>query len=269
MLAGALSFPGHPKDIERPDMRDPMTAIGYIGDTVTVETDPVTGAKSFWSEYHPAQSRPEVGAYLDEFAAKLGLSIFSDSDGHEDPETEKWVAESLVPNDPYRSVDLVVAPGRDGRFERVAEGLRRIQEASATAEEKKETHMEIKEVNDNVVALTKIVEGLVAIVEGKAKAELTVEADATAVKTAVESRLADYDKAVGLISEAKLTESQAESLRALAKDGVDITTHVETAKKVLAEARAAASGEDTEAHLGGAPASKLSFDVPGFGTVVN
>src|SRR5690606_16442873 len=31
-LAGALSFPGHPEDLERPEKRNPMSAIGSIGD---------------------------------------------------------------------------------------------------------------------------------------------------------------------------------------------------------------------------------------------
>src|SRR5690606_22408874 len=104
--------------------------------------------------------------------------------------------------------------------------------ASATAGEEEVTHMEIKELADKVDTLTKLVENLAAAQEGKAKADLQAQVDDAAVKKAVESRLADYDKAVSLISEAKLTESQAEGLRELAKQGVDITSHVEREKKV-------------------------------------
>lgn len=269
-LAGSLSFPGHPADIERPDARNPLSAIGSIGDVVTIEE--VEGKMGFWADYIPAASKPEVGAYLAEYADKLGLSIYADSDGHADPETGRWVAESISPNDPYKSVDLVVAAGRGGKFERVAEGLRRIQEASATAGEKKENLMEIKDVEkvvaDALSPLTKVVEGLVSALEGKAKADLQVEADADAVAKAVEGRLGDYDKAVGLISEAKLTESQSASLRELAKTGVDITPHVETAKKVLAEARAGLNGNTDDAHLGdGGSGGTVKLAVAGFGKV--
>ncbi len=268
-LAGSLSFPGHPTDLERPDLRDPMTAIGSIGDKVDIEEH--GGKLGFWADYYPAASKPEVGAYLAEYASKLGLSIYADSDGREDPESGKWIAESLVADDPYKSVDLVVAAGARGKFERVAEGLRRIQEASATAEEKKENLMEIKDVEkvvaDALSPLTKVVEGLVSALEGKAKADLQIEADTTAVAKAVEGRLADYDKAVGLISEAKLTESQSTMLRELAKTGVDIAPHVETAKKVLAEARAGL-GDNADTHLGGgSEGTPTSFAVPGFGKV--
>lgn len=131
--------------------------------------------------------------------------------------------------------------------------------------------MEIKDVEkvvaDALAPLTKVVEGLVSVVEGKAKADAQAEADATAVQKAVEGRLAEYDKAVGLISEAKLTESQAASLRELALKGEDITPHVETAKKVLAEARALAN-PSTDTHLGdGSTSTVTDFAVPGFGKV--
>jgi hypothetical protein len=269
-LAESLSFPGHPENLDRPELRNPMSAIGTVGPKVDVHIDETTGNYSFVSEYMPAKSKPEVQPYLEEFADKLGLSIYIDSDGFEDPDTGRWIVETIDGADPYKSVDLVVAAGRGGKFDRAAESLRRIKEASASAEEK-EINMEIKDVEkivaDAVTPLKLVVEGLAATLEGKAKADLQVEADKTAVDTAVASRLAEYDKAVVLISEAKLTESQSEGLRALALAGEDITKHVETAKKVLAEARATA-GDDTDAHLGGG-ATKVaeSFSVAGFGEV--
>lgn len=134
-----------------------------------------------------------------------------------------------------------------------------------------------KDIEARFDGLGKAIEGLVSTLTGKAKAELQVEADETAVKKAVESRLGDYDKAVGLITEAKLTESQSASLRALALAGVDIAPHIEHEKKVLAEALAlAGSTDDTDStehgrvaeHLGGG-SNKDAFDVtiPGFGKV--
>lgn len=275
-LAGALSFPNHPADLERPERRDPLSAIGSIGENITIEEH--DGEMSFWGEYIPAKSKPQIAEYLNEYADKLGLSIYMDSDGHPDPVTGKHVAESLVATDPYKSVDLVVAAGAGGKFDRkLAESLRRITEASATAEEEEVTQMEIKELAESFEkkfdGLTKVVEGLVKTLEGKAKAELQVEADTTAVEKAVESRLGDYDKAVGLISEAKLTESQSASLRALALKGEDVVPHIEAAKKVLAEALAGREDQDEvkhdriAEHLGGGSNNKDDWDpsVPGFG----
>jgi len=266
-LAGSLSFSNHPIDPWHPEHRDPMTAIGQVGETVTVEADPETGEYGLWGDYFAAKSRPEVGPYLSEFVSKLGLSIYADSYGYEDTETGGWVATGINPRDPFKSVDLVVAAGRGGKFDRMAEGLKRIQEASATAEENKETKMD-KDIEERFSALSKLVESLVTIVTGEANANAQAEVDSTAVKTAVESRLSEYDKAVDLITEAKLTESQSQSLRALAKEGVEIAPHLESAKKVLAEARASEWASDQ--HLGGGGAGSVGVrDVPGFGRVVS
>ena len=269
-LAGALSFPGHPEDLWRPERRDPLSAIGHIHEDVTIEEN--DGLMGFWSTYRVAKSRPDVSVYLAEFAEKLGLSIYIDSDGYPDPVTGIWIATTLDADDPYRSVDLVVAAGARGKFERVAEALRRITETSATAEEKEVYSMDLKDVNDNVVLLTKTVEALVSTLEGKTTSALQIEADTSAVNRAVESRLSDYDKAVTLINGAKLTESQSASLRALALTGVDVAPHIETAKTVLAEAKALGTGtSDThqiaETHLGEAGKRSSGFSVSGFGKV--
>lgn len=269
-LAGSLSFPGHPADVTRPELRDPLGAIGQIADEVTIEEH--NGRMGFWSEFTPAQSKPEVGAYLSEFSDRLGLSVYVEFDGRKDASSGRWIAEHIIGSDPYRSVDLVVAAGAGGKFERAAESLRRFVEASATAEGKEESLMEIKDVENVVNAalapLTKIVESLAATIQGNAQ----VEVDATAVEKAVEARIGDYDKAVGLIIEAKLTESQSEMLLELARSnaGVDIAAHVEKAKKVLAEARAGA-GDAGANHLGGGTYGSdkgFDIDVPSFGRMV-
>lgn len=269
-LAGSLSFPGHPEHTWAPENRNPLTVIGKIGPSVTIEES--EGRMGFWSEYIPAKSRPDIAPYLAEYGQDLGLSIYIESEGFVDDVTGLYVATKLRADDPYKSVDLVVAAGAGGKFDRVAEGLRRITEASATAEEKEVTRMD-KDIEQKFDGLTTIVERLVSALEGKAKADLQVEADASAVVKAVESRLTDYDKAVDLITEAKLTESQSTSLRALAKEGVDVAPHIESAKKVLTEAKAlVGTAPETqtvvENRLGGGDSQKAgSFNVSGFGKV--
>jgi len=269
---GALVFPGHPFDYDRPEHRDPMSAIAHIDENVTIEEH--DGLLSMWSTLIPSKTKPEVASYLEEYGPKLGLSMFSDTNGHNDTSTGRWVAESLAEVDPYRSVDLVVAAGRGGKIEgRIAEALLALAEPSATAEEKKENLMELKDVDDKIVALSKVVEELVATMTGKAKAALQVEADDAAVAKTVESRFDAFEKACGQIAEAKLTDSQSAELRALAKTGVDITPNIESAKKVIAEALALA-GDDAdgtkkiaEAHLGGGSTKAFDPTVGGFGVV--
>jgi hypothetical protein len=138
--------------------------------------------------------------------------------------------------------------------------------------------MELKDVVDKVDRLTVVVESLVtAQTDGKI-AEAQGKADETAVNLAVDARLAQYDGAVKLIAEAKLTESQSADLRAKALRGEDVTTDLDTAKKILAEALALAGkpndgdkgNQQIAEHLGGGD-SKVEFDasklVPGFGQV--
>ena len=269
--AGVLSFNDHPPDPLTPSTRNPMTAIGHIGDRVTVEEH--DGKMSLWSTYHPSKSKPEVGGYLEEFGSKLGLSVYGISNGYEN-EAGKWVAESLPDEDPYRSVDLVVAAGAKGRFDRVvAESLRRVYETSASAEGNEDDMEKIEEVARDLGELKTIVESLVNKIDGKAKADAQIEVDNAAVEKAVAESLANYDKAVVLISEAKLTESQSEELRGLAMKGEDITPKVESAKKVLAEALASLQNDesDAETHLGGGnkmiAESAKGFGVAGFGEV--
>lgn len=266
--AGVLSFNDHPPDPDQPHTRNPMTAVGRIGESVTIEEH--NGKLSFWSSYHPSKSKPEVAAYLEEFGPKLGLSVYGFTNGYNHPETGKWITESLPDDDPYRSVDLVVAAGAKGRFDTiVAESLRRVYETSASAGEIEEINMEkIDEVQKDLADLKLVVENLVKTLTGKADAAQQVEADKEAVEKAVAESLANYDKAVALISEAKLTESQSAELREAAMKGEDIAPRVESAKKIIAEARAGYSGEDAGAHLGGGDGAK-GFDpfVPGFGKV--
>lgn len=278
-MAGALSFPGHPVDLDHPEFRDPMSAIGSIGDTVTLEEH--NGKLSFWSDYHPAKSKPKVGEYLAEYATKLGISVYSDSNGHDDGATGKWIAESFAEEDPYRSADLVVAAGARGKFERVAEGLRRVIEASATAGEKEETHMD-KDIEARFEALDKSVKNLAESLEGKHKADLQVEVDTAAVARTVSERLSDYAKSEALIAKAKLTESQSESLRALALAGTtseEIVPLIEKERTTIAEARALPSDDDDDdsrhirvtEHLGSHKSTQgkgFQLNVPaGFGKV--
>jgi len=273
-LAGALSFPGHPEREWRPDLRDPLSAIAYIGESVTVERDPETGLLGFWSDYKVADAKPEVKAYLVEFGAKLGLSIFIEGFGYESPVTGEWIVTELWADDPYKAVDLVVAAGRGGKISRALEALSPSsgsgnQTSVKVAEEREDLLMD-EDVKAEFTALRAAIESLSNALSAKAQAEAQAEADEKAVQAAVEARLGDFDKAITLISESGLTESQVTELRAAALAGEDVAPRVEGAKRIVAEAKAIAEASgSTVAHRGGG--NTQDFDasalVPGFGKV--
>lgn len=276
VLSGAISFPNHPKDYDRPEDRDPMTAIGRVGRAVDIEEH--DGKMGFWADYIPSR-KPGVAEHLEEFGDKLGVSVFCEGETRKNPETGRDEAVRLFADDPYCSVDVVTVAGRGGKFaKQLVESHRRFaEEASAPAGEKhEEIHMD-KEIEERfnklstefTSALANLAETLKAPAVDKT-AEVQAQVDQEAVDKAVDDRLADYDKAVDLISGAQLTESQSSDLRARARKGEDIAGAVDTAKKVLAEARKGSSyGSDS--HIGGGAGSDsgLSFDVPGFGRVVS
>lgn len=293
-LAGSLSFPGHPVDLDHPEYRDPFTAVGSIGEKVVIETD-AAGKRAFWGEFIPSKSKPTVAGYLAEYGPKLGLSIYSESEGYEDRNTGRWVAERLVEHDPYRSVDVVVAAGRGGKFDvKVAEGLVRVIESSGgnVPPGNQEINMEIKDVEKVVEAqlatalapLTKLFEGLVDRLDGKHKADVQVEADSAAVKTAVEAALANAEKVNSALTSAKLTPLAEAEVREFAKtEGVTfeaVEAKIKSESEKLAESRKLTESEHglipqrvVESHMGGDAATtpigsaSTGFDIGNFGQV--
>lgn len=288
-LANSLSFPGHPD--WSPEYRDPLSAIGWVGQTVTVEKDEVSGLHAFVSDYHVGQSKPEVNAYLEEFGPRLGLSIYIEGEGDLDANTGLFHVKTLNGNDPYKSVDLVVAAGRGGTLlegakpgtkNSLVEAQRRLRAlaeatASAPAEEKnEEINMTVEEKVDAVLSavesLTTEIKTLVTAKEASAQADAQAQVDDAAVQTAVEARLEQFAADSALINEAGLTESQKAEATALAKTGGDVKSYVESAKKVLDEARALVSGGQNGAsapHVSGNSNkdARIGESVRGFGKV--
>lgn len=278
VLSGVISFPNHPKDYDKPEDRDPMSAIGRVGKTIDIEEH--DGKIGFWSDYYPSK-KPGVAEHLEEFGDILGVSVFCEGSTRLNPATGREEAVAFDPTDPYRSVDVVAVAGRGGKFKRMAEAHRRFAEdASAPAEEHKEETKMDKDIEDRFKAVETMIStqfgDLAKKLEGTTAPkveELQAKVDQAAIDAAVDTRLTDYDKAVDLISGAQLTESQSSDLRARARKGEDITGAVDTAKKVLAEARAGRGGGagEIEPHFGGgtggSSAEGLSFDVPGVGRV--
>lgn len=225
-LGGILSFPNHPEDYDRPDQRNPLTAVASIGDEVAIEEH--DGKVGFWADYNVAPHRKDVSQFLESFHKKVGISIFAKGSTRE--EDGRIIAESLWDEDPYRSADIVIAPGARGRFDRqLAESYRRIAEASTPVEEKEvtvdpETKEAIRLLAESATKTNQFIESLAPVLEKLAPLAPANQETPSAeeVEKTIDARISKFDEAVALIAGADLTESQAAELRALAKKGEDV-----------------------------------------------
>lgn len=267
VFSGVASFLNHPIDPEHPEQRDVNTIAGRFG---AVRAEEREGAMALSTDFTP---RSEYAAFLEEFADILGLSVYCGAKGTV-LEDGRLDVESFDAKDPYRSVDIVVAAGRGGRFERATESLRAIESSLGTppaakpgvtsASAEKETHMDEKAVKALIEsALAEALKPIVDFVnESKATkaTEAQAQVDAEAVESAVTEALSTYDEKVKAIEAADLLEPQVEDLRERARKGEDITKGIESAKKIVeaAEKRLTeskyvieGSGADDDFRVGG------------------
>lgn len=244
------SFLDHPIDPSKPHMRS-VNSIGGRVSGVHVGED--GGKRALLGNFKP---RKEYTEFVEEFADVLGISIFCGADG-ELLEDGRLDVSEFNGSDPYRSVDIVVAAGRGGRFKRAEESLRVIESSlglaggtkpgATAAPGEKESNMEIKDLAERFDAFAKTLEPVVAFVaEQKAAADAAVaeaEAKATAATEEKDAAIESYAAAVKAVSEAKLLPSQKDEILAAAKAGKDVAPLIESAKKVAVEAQEAIAGE--------------------------
>lgn len=238
---GALSFENHPVGWDGPQGRNFTQIVGKVVGETWVDTDE-RGKKGIYANWEPD---PDHRERLTRYKENLGLSIYIEGDGHVDEDGE-FVVDSFNANDPFRSVDVVIAAGRGGRFEESA--LREIYssrrgdkepsvETSARGNKKKDTQdMEIEELGKAVEALTQTVQSLVDAGTAKAEEAAQIEAD----NAAVEERVAAVTAGLDAVESARedLLPTQVDRLRAEAKKGVDVAPLIEQAKadmKAMAE----------------------------------
>jgi len=270
VFENAGSFINHPIDPERPDLRDLNSIAGRISNVGVFED---ANGKYLEGDY---KARAEYIPLIEEFGDIIGASIFCGAYGQED-ETGRIVVESFDGDDPYRSVDLVVAAGRGGRFKRANESLRAIETslgspkgskpAAASAQESiktQEEHMDEAKVKEIVVAA--VAEALAPINTFLAEEGVRrqAEADAAAgndnVTEAVEAAVA----AVEAVKAAKVLPSFEKKLIESATKGADVTEELAFAVTVTAEASASNKNESSESFYihesaKGAPADDFSL----------
>lgn len=217
-----LSFKNHP-EYGDPSQRDFTMISGRILGETWIETQ--EGKVGVYGWFLPD---PEYADKLERYKDVLGLSIFIEGEGRFD-ENGMYRIEWLNKSDEYASVDVVIAPGRGGRL--AVESLKKMY----TEHREEESGMELtnKDVLAKLDELAGALNRLVAADEGKAAEAAQVEADAEAVKAAVEA----YDARMKQIDEANLDPVQVEELRAVARRGEDVTARVESAKALLKSIR--------------------------------
>lgn len=229
-LDDVLSFEVHPD--KGPEHRTFKQIVGrVVGETWLEEDD--EGNLGVYGNYRPDEDlKPKLERYKD----RLGLSIFIEGDGSEDA-NGNFLVESFNGDDPYRSVDVVIAAGRGGRFE---ESLKKIYSdrvsedakpgaASAQDPRTKEAHMTPEQLNELTESIkAAIVESFKTLAEAKATND---KQDQT-----LEEALAAYAETVKLIDEADLLPSQTESLKARAAKGEDVSAAIAEAKALKDEA---------------------------------
>lgn len=231
VFSDSLSFMDHPIDPNKPHLRSTKDVAGEIvGNTWYEEKD---GIGAIYGYYSP---NPAHADFLERYGKKLGLSVFIAGEGRKD-KSGKIVVESFDGADPYKSVDVVVAAGRGGRFEEHLNNP----DAASVQETRKET-MEIEELAVKVEALATAVASLVEHKQTEAKAELTAEASAKIAESAV----SNFAGAVKAIEDAKLFKAQSDALVEKAKSGADITADIEAAK-ALAESIRNENTQDPDA----------------------
>jgi len=232
-----LSFKNHPTGWDGPEDRDfTMIAGEILGETWTEDDE--RGMAAVYGWYLPDEEyRPK----LERYKKKLGVSIFAMGEGEWDDRTGNFIVTEFT-EDPYTSVDVVIAAGARGKLLESAKKAyaSRVENASADSagvtEEEGLSEMAEKDVLDAIGKLTVAVEALTE--SGKKEAQATVDADA--LQTAAEAGVKAYADATAAIDAAELLPSQEADLRDRAAKGEDITSAIESAKVIAKEAREAA-----------------------------
>lgn len=255
-----LSFTNHPTGWDGPESRDFTMLAGRILGETWIEKDE-RGLTAVYGNYLPD---PEHKDKLERYKDKLGLSIYIEGSGYVDEASGDFIIDWLHPEDPYGSIDVVIAPGARGKF---LESMRKnydsrrsesVKPPATAVEEKKGIKMD-EELKEALKGISDALAVLVAEKNDKAAEAAQREVDAEAVAKAVES----YDAAVKAVDEADLLPPQRESILEAAKRGEDITAAIESAKAVKAAALEAVQVNESHGRDFGGNTSK-SYTVAGW-----
>lgn len=158
---GTKSFIDHPKDPSKPWERSLTMIAGKLAEDA--HYDESDGEAKLRSKLK-VDKRWE--SFVEEYKDVIGLSVYIDAFGEKNSDG-KVVVEGFVKDDPYKSVDLVVAAGRGGRFDTAMEAYRTIENSLGDPTEdgsgnpakphnpsKEDSNMELEELAGKVDKLT-------------------------------------------------------------------------------------------------------------------
>lgn len=238
-----LSFTNHPTGWDGPEARDFTMVAGEIVGETWVEYDE-RGMAAVMGWY---LADPEHREKLERYKKKLGVSIFAFGEGEWNDRTGNFNVLEFV-DDPYTSVDVVIAAGARGKILESAKRMyaSRIENASAASAEGKTEEEGLSEMaeKDVLEALSKLTVAVEALTESNSK-EAQAEADTAAIQSAVQEGIASYDGKVAAIESAGLLPSQEAKLKKLAAEGADVSESIEEAKAIATEARESAGKQAT------------------------
>jgi hypothetical protein len=260
VFANRPMFGNHPADPNQPWTRSPFDIKAKLGPAIEFKV--VDGVAGLYGEAHVS---PEVDAWLEEFHDVVGVSIFASGNGRENDEGE-YVVESFDGDDPYTSVDFVVAPGRGGGVERVMEAYRALEEngtaPAGTGRNEGEYRMDeatkafieglFKGVDDKFTALEEKLDNATALVES--------------VKNAQPERVEAVDAAAELataVAEAKLGEKAVKRVLESVKSGSPVADAVKHETELRDEVLAEAKVRVQEGVFGGADDNNHDWRVAG------
>lgn len=251
LFSNVLSFANHPANGD-PTTRSFLDVVGRIHDTWYSEHE---GFGAVYGRYTPMEKYRET---LMELRESIGVSIFTGGEASED-EAGNIIVESFDQVDPYRSVDVVVAPGAGGSLAPLMESWRVREGFDHTG---KEINMEIDDLAQKVDDLASVV---AAFIESQA---VEPEPETQEPDTSVEDAVAAYAAAAEAIDAADLTDSQRAALKAAAARGEDVTADIETAvtlrQEIVAEAKAAVKDQGTQYRVQESNTTPKNFTVKGW-----
>lgn len=227
--AGTKSFLGHAKPEER-SLRD---LVGFYPDGAYWSAE----ENALFADLEPATSK--WADVLNELGplAEASISVAGTKDAQGNVLTLAYARSN--------SVDLVAHAGLEGsglteQIESLIESARmgEVEQKPGVTPGAGDRKHNMDKIEEQLATLTSVVESLVAEKSAKAQAEAQATVDAAAISTAVNEALATYDAKIALIeAETELLPSQRVFLREQAKAGADVAPLIESAKKVVAEAK--------------------------------
>lgn len=233
VFAGRPMFMNHPKDPNKPWERDILGISGRL--SPKVEAREVDGVMGLYTE---ATVRKEYREFVEEFADVIGVSVYIAGDGRQDG--DRYIVESLDGDDPYSSVDFVVAAGRGGRVEQMIESYRSIEasvgkpaenDGPATAgrnTEQKDSHnMENAELGAKLDKLAEALAALSGVVTPLLESLKPAEAPEGV-------KLGDVSEA---IVEAKLPAGSRKAVYAAIESGTSLAEAIKAETERVAEIR--------------------------------